>query len=237
MDIPKQKILILGTPGSTVVTTPQQLGPKYQFEIASTPQMAEFLLQEWEPRVCLIEARDEFIQWIPRLRSLKGYHGVGVIVTGPASAQKEEQSFRLGCDHWFSEADSFEPLIWRINSLLRRPLSSSSPVSPSPDPSDSMIQISSLKIYPRDFLVKRMGQVVSISPTQFKLLNAFLNHPDQLLSREWIKNEVWSDSEISLRSIDAHISKLRKVLPELDPHLMNIYGKGYIFSQSRQEAA
>lgn len=238
----KPKLLILSSNPSFLNGLRDFFTEKFQIETANSIQMAEFLFGEWEPEICLLEDSENHLAWVPMVRSQKQYSKIGMIAISARASKNEEKSLRVGCDHWTQASEGLEKTLWRIQAVLRQ-VSSDSYRTPASihdinqKHEDSLVQIDHLKIYTKDFLIKRMGQVVAISPTQFKLLNAFISHPDQLLSRDWIKSTVWTDSDISLRSIDAHISKLRKVLPELDPYLMNIYGKGYIFSKSRQEAA
>jgi DNA-binding response OmpR family regulator len=239
MDLPKNKILLLGSTPGPLGDLREFLAKTYQIETANSVQMAEFLVDEWEPQICLLEDTEEFMKWLPRLRGHKGFH-IGIVAYACGFGHNEEKALAQGCDHWLLWEGRPDRLHWRIQSLLRANQTrkpAGSPDAKENETHSEALSLDHLKIYPQDFLIKRMGAVVNISPTQFKLLNAFLSHPDQLLSRDWIKTHVWNDSEISLRSIDAHISKLRKALPELDQYLMNIYGKGYIFSRSRQEAA
>lgn len=239
MSVPHNKLLILSSNPIFVSQLREAFAPTFQVETATSVHMAEFLFNEWEPQACVVEDSDLFLAWIPIMRGNEKYKSLGVVAISPASSKNEEKALRMGCDHWVNYEDGFDKAVWRIQSLLRKTHGQPNAFAEHASTlnESNLVQFENLKIYTNDFLIKRMGQVVSISPTQFKLLSAFISHPDQLLSRDWIKNKVWPESDISLRSIDAHISKLRKVLPELDPYLMNIYGKGYIFSRSRQEAA
>ncbi len=175
----------------------------------------------------------------------------------PPWQKKEEQAFLSGADHFiplkpeFGKPDCLDgqPLVWRVDSLWRRfkraqeegntqlkvVTASSSQLIESPTSTESPkgsppLRIGELEILPEDYLVRRQGERVSLTPTQFRLLLSFVGHPETLLSRQWLKENVWENSEISLRSIDAQISKLRKLVPEIDLCLINIYGKGYVFN-------
>ena len=80
---------------------------------------------------------------------------------------------------------------------------------------------------------QRGGVPVGLTSHEFKLLKFFTDHPEQVLSRELLLNEVWGyNSYPTTRTVDNQILKLRQKL-EPDPanpqHLLTIYGAGYKF--------
>ena len=80
---------------------------------------------------------------------------------------------------------------------------------------------------------KRSGAPVILTSHEFKLLRFFTDHPERVLSREVLLNEVWGyNSYPTTRTVDNQILKLRQKL-EHDPanpiHLLTIYGAGYKF--------
>lgn len=90
------------------------------------------------------------------------------------------------------------------------------------------LEVGSLRIVPQDSLAWRGRTAVPLTPTQLRLLVALVRHPDRLLTRAWLRRQVWRQTAISPRSIDAQISKLRRLLPELDSALRSLYGRGYL---------
>ncbi|MCB0412459.1 MAG: response regulator transcription factor, partial [Bdellovibrionales bacterium] len=166
----KERVLLICTePNSSVFNG---LRKTFQVETAANLQMAEFLASEWEPQICILEDKIEHLQWIPHLRSLPKLKEVSIVVFSLSSADSHEEfAFKSGCDCWM-RLDKGEQLIWRVNALLRRN-STGTMGTVHHLPVTSMIVIGQLKVYLDDYLVKRLGQVVSISPTQFSLLAAF----------------------------------------------------------------
>ena len=80
---------------------------------------------------------------------------------------------------------------------------------------------------------RRSGIPVVLTSHEFKLLRFFTEHPERVLSREVLLNEVWGyNSYPTTRTVDNQILKLRQKL-EADPanpiHLLTIYGAGYKF--------
>lgn len=65
------------------------------------------------------------------------------------------------------------------------------------------------------FKVSRLGKTIHLGPTEFKILQCFLELPGKVLSREHIMNHVWGyASQVEPRTIDVHINRLRSALRE-----------------------
>ena len=78
--------------------------------------------------------------------------------------------------------------------------------------------------------VKRAGEDVHLGPTEFRLLDYFMQHPGRVFSREQLLNAVWgSDIYVETRTVDVHIGRLRRALkcaPEGDP-IRTVRSAGY----------
>jgi two-component system response regulator VanR len=71
-------------------------------------------------------------------------------------------------------------------------------------------------------------QEIILTPKEFKILKRLIRHPGQVISREQIFEGVWSEeNESYLRSIDTHISALRKKIAEYGAKLSSVRGVGY----------
>ena len=65
--------------------------------------------------------------------------------------------------------------------------------------------------------VKRAGKDVHLGPTEFRLLDYFMQHPGRVFSREQLLNAVWgSDVYVETRTVDVHIGRLRRALTSHD---------------------
>ena len=84
------------------------------------------------------------------------------------------------------------------------------------------------------FRVSRLGKQIHLGPTEFKILQCFLELPGRILSREHIMNHVWGyNSQVEPRTIDVHINRLRTALKENDdelPLIRTIRSAGYSLS-------
>jgi DNA-binding response OmpR family regulator len=76
---------------------------------------------------------------------------------------------------------------------------------------------------------------IKLTKTEFQLLQLFISHPGQTLSREFIEKQIWWDSQLysNSRALDVHIQRLRKKIetnPETPELIVTVTGVGYKFS-------
>ena len=78
--------------------------------------------------------------------------------------------------------------------------------------------------------VSRAGEPIELGPTEYRLLEFFLEHPGRVFSREQLLDSVWGrDIYIDERTVDVHIGRLRKLLNSgkaIDP-IRTVRGAGY----------
>lgn len=78
--------------------------------------------------------------------------------------------------------------------------------------------------------VKRGGKDIHLGPTEFRLLDYFMQHPGRVFSREQLLNAVWgSDVYVETRTVDVHIGRLRRALTggtDADP-IRTVRSAGY----------
>ena len=77
--------------------------------------------------------------------------------------------------------------------------------------------------------ITRSGRIIHVSPIEFRLLKCLMEKPGRILSRAQLLEMVWGPTEIDVRTVDTHISQLRKALSadgEMDP-IKTARGCGY----------
>jgi len=241
----KTKVLVASTDPTFLNGSLNELKADFNAQRATSPNAAQFLTKEWEPDIGLIDGDCPATKAFLEIRHLLSFDTFGLVVLSASpNAIKEEWAFREGADDYLLATGPYKSLRLRIHSLSLR-LNSLSRSRPHRAAQPTEVQVSlppfitfmDIFIYPQDYLVKRHQKIVNTTPTQFRLLLAFVAHKEQLLSRKWLQEHVWENAEISHRSIDAQVSKLKKQIPELDRYLINIYGKGYILTQLQKDAA
>jgi len=76
--------------------------------------------------------------------------------------------------------------------------------------------------------VKRAGKDVHLGPTEFRLLDYFMQHPGRVFSREQLLNAVWgSDVYVETRTVDVHIGRLRRALGGDGDPIRTVRSAGY----------
>lgn len=100
-----------------------------------------------------------------------------------------------------------------------------------------ILQYNDIEMQVDSFKVSRSGKQIHLGPTEFKILQCFLELPGKVLSREHIMNHVWGyGSDIEPRTIDVHINRLRVALKEDDDELSiirTIRSAGYSLNMVR----
>ena len=115
---------------------------------------------------------------------------------------------------------------WNISRTTTR---SVLPTDPAAVESEALIQVGKLTFNPLNQTVEVADASYPLTYREAKLLNLFLLHPNQLLTRDFILKSVWEDEGIIVgRSVDVFVSRLRKLLqPDSDVHIVAVHGVGY----------
>lgn len=230
----KIKLLVISYNSHFLSEVQNELEEHFDIQRANSEQVAFFLIREADIKLAVVDFESPLMGSSHALRKAFGYN-IGLIGCGQGSRNTVEQAFKLGCDQFVDRGGNAQRLMLSLFALKKR-LDRTHQVEGRSNPdrkeSRAKIKLGDIEVYPNDYLVHYKGEVVRTTPTQFKLLLSFVSKTDELLTREWLQEHIWEDSNISHRSIDAHISKLKKLIPDLSESLINIYGKGYMLSTS-----
>ncbi len=90
--------------------------------------------------------------------------------------------------------------------------------------------------------VSLRGKEIKLTKTEFELLELFVSYPDEVLSREFITNQIWRDSELyqHSRALDVHVQRLRKKIEsdiENPQYIVTVAGVGYKFPNPSKTAS
>jgi two-component system phosphate regulon response regulator PhoB len=125
-----------------------------------------------------------------------------IMVTARTDDQDAVRGLNTGADDYIAKPFSMDALLARIRALLRR--SNSLPVKGQLTFHDITMDLASHR-------VQRNGRPVHLGPTEFRLLEFFLQHPRRVFSREELLDAVWGpDIHVEPRTVDVHIRRLRK---------------------------
>jgi two-component system phosphate regulon response regulator PhoB len=127
-----------------------------------------------------------------------------IMVTARAEEADSVRGLNTGADDYITKPFSIDLLLARIRALLRR---SGAP------PAKGTLKYHDIAMDLAAHRVSRNGRNVHLGPTEFRLLEFFMQHPGRVFSREELLDAVWGpDIHVEPRTVDVHIRRLRKSL-------------------------
>ena len=138
------------------------------------------------------------------------------------------QGLDLGADDYLTKPFSFEVLLARIRALLRR----------GPAPAPAQLQLGTLRLDPAAHEVYRSEERISLTRTEFQLLEFLMRRPGQVVPRSTLIEAVWGyDRDIESNTLDAFIRLLRAKLEVKDgPRMLQtVRGVGYAIREENPE--
>ncbi|MDQ2803003.1 MAG: phosphate regulon transcriptional regulator PhoB [Pseudomonadota bacterium] len=125
-----------------------------------------------------------------------------IMVTARTEEQDAVRGLNTGADDYISKPFSMEALLARMRALLRR--SSAVPAKAQLNFHDILMDLAAHR-------VSRNNRPVHLGPTEFRLLEFFMQHPKRVFTREELLDAVWGpDIHVEPRTVDVHIRRLRK---------------------------
>jgi two-component system OmpR family response regulator len=135
-----------------------------------------------------------------------------VVISSFSSVDERIRGLEAGCDDYLAKPFAMNELMARIGALVRR----------AGHMRARMLRVGPLEM---DFLhqmVKRGDRVLALLPREFKILEYFMRHPDEIVARVTLLREVWGYNVVPLTNVvDVHLSNIRrKIDVEGEPPLI-----------------
>jgi DNA-binding response OmpR family regulator len=143
-------------------------------------------------------------------------------ITAKNTENDKLTGFSVGADDYITKPFSIKEVVARIKAVLRR---SDSVSEESSEP--ATIKISGLEL---DLEKKRLivgGIKEDLTPIEFQILHILMKNPGRIFGRERFLNSIWKDVNVTDRTVDVHITRLRKKLGEYGKYLITRKGYGY----------
>jgi len=152
-----------------------------------------------------------------------------IMVSGSTDVVDVVVGLEIGADDYITKPFEVRELAARINAKLRRQRTSQSQVRP------GRLKFPGLVVDIGRHEVLRDGQPVSLTPTEFDLLALLSASPGRVISRSEMIQKVWGQgADLDLRSVDAHVYRLRRKIEPEGPRPTYIHavpGIGYRFER------
>jgi two-component system phosphate regulon response regulator PhoB len=124
-----------------------------------------------------------------------------------------------GADDYIVKPFSPRELLARIRAVLRRRV---------PESTGGVVKIAELQLDADTYRVSWQDKPLKVGPTEFKLLQYLMRHPERVHSRGMLLDKVWGDHVyIEERTVDVHVKRLRESLGDAGGMIETVRGAGY----------
>lgn len=188
---------------------------------------ARELIADNQPDLALVDWMLPDISGLELTRMLKrdnDHEDLAVIMlTARAEERDKVTGLDGGADDYITKPFSPRELVARIQAVLRRASASS----------EEVIDAGVLQLDVAGHRVLSSGQEIKLGPTEYRLLQFLMTHPERVYSRTQLLDRVWgANVYVEERTVDVHIRRLRKALSDAgaDGYIQTVRGAGYRFS-------
>lgn len=157
-----------------------------------------------------------------RLRE-DGVHTPILMLTARGTIGDKVEGLNAGADDYLVKPFSFDELNARVRALLRRPKASTG----------TILKVDNLELDPVGFSVTRAGEPIKLSHKEFLLLEYFMHHAGQVITKDTLIAHIWNeDADILPNTVEVYIGYLRtkidRAFPKDKPLIHTRRGFGYI---------
>ena len=184
------------------------------FEAFATIKDFYAAIEKEQPDVALLDIMLPDGSGLDVLRTVKArYPQVSCIMLSALSKEEDKvNGLNLGADDYVAKPFSVLELTARVNAALRRKKKSGE------------VRTGGLTLNDDTMEVRLNGERLDLNKKEYALLKYFMQHPGKVLSRDVILLEVWGYEQGETRTLDNHISRLRKLGIT---NLETVFGIGY----------
>jgi two-component system OmpR family response regulator len=197
----------------------------FEVRTAATGSEALRVAEEFKPHAVVLDVMLPDLDGFEVCRQMRSEGlNVGVLfLTAKDGMEDKVAGLTIGGDDYMTKPFSLEELVARLRALLRR----IGVVEINTD--DEKIRFADLELDEATHEVRRAGQLLEMSPTEFQLLRYLLINADRVVSKSQILDHVWQyDFRGDAGIVETYISYLRKKVDTFDPPLIHtVRGVGY----------
>jgi two-component system phosphate regulon response regulator PhoB len=180
----------------------------YRVSVCADGEEALIMIDEKQPDLLILDWMLPTVSGIEvcrRLRQRPDTRNLPIIMLTARGEETDRiRGLDTGADDYVVKPFSMVELCARVRAVLRRIR---------PGLAEDKVRHGDLMIDRVAHRVKRKGQEIHLGPTEFRLLDHFMQHPGRVFSREQLLDAVWgSDVYVETRTVDVHIGRLRRAL-------------------------
>jgi two-component system phosphate regulon response regulator PhoB len=149
-----------------------------------------------------------------------------IIITAKDDEVDKVVGFELGADDYVTKPFSVRELILRVKAVLKRGERKSDNMEVQREFGELKIDIDSHEVFVND-------EQVSLTALEFRLLSQLVDRRGRVQSRDQLLSDVWGySSDVTTRTVDTHIKRLREKLGDMGKYVQTIRGVGYKFTRT-----
>lgn len=180
----------------------------YKISVANDGEDALLQIAEQVPDLIILDwmlPKLSGIEVCRRLRAKTATKNIPIIMLTARTDESDKiRGLETGADDYLLKPFSVAELKARIRAVLRRIR---------PALADDIVKYADLEVNRVSHKVTRGGTQIHLGPTEFRLLNHFLQYPSRVFSREQLLDAVWGqDVYVEARTVDVHVGRLRKAI-------------------------
>ena len=209
----------------------------YAIRVYSDGEAALKALTENPPDLAVFDIKMPRMDGMELLRRLRATSDLPVIfLTSKDEEQDEEAGLAMGADDYIAKPFSQRLLLARIRAILRRsgPVREADPEEEPRAPDGPLIERGRLAMDPARHRVTWDGRPVSLTVTEFLILECLAQRPGVIKSRNQLMDAAYPDDVfVDDRTVDSHIKRMRRKFRSIDNEfgaIETLYGAGYSFA-------
>src|ERR1700761_4775118 len=180
----------------------------YRVTLAADGEEALMMIDERPPDLVVLDwmlPKVSGVEVCRRLRARPETRNLPIVMLTARTEESDRvRGLDTGADDYVIKPFLMSELAARVRAVLRRIR---------PGLAEDQVSQGDIVVDRSAHRVKRGGRDVHLGPTEFRLLDYFMQHPGRVFSREQLLNAVWgSDVYVETRTVDVHIGRLRRAL-------------------------
>ena len=205
----------------------------YRTSVAHSAEEALALIEQSAPDLLLLDIMMDGMSGTDMAKRLQEHNLLTfpiIFLTALTSESDVLKGFQLGADDYITKPFHLTEVLARVKALLRRTQKATIHTSPQSPSVSSLITYEEITINLTDKTLTIHGENIPTTRKELELLSFLLLHPLQMFSRQQLLDAVWKgESYVLERTVDVHITHLRKKLGSYADRLQTKSGYGYIW--------